>query len=123
MAAVVSGLMAKLGKRSLGCQQGQPGWHGADDGACQRQREEPSTPAVEAAALRRFQNLLGSSGELLKCAHDLAVGGVGGDEIGGSVSSTEGFLSLAPIFTQRIHPQSEVNTCWQQRIRSPHQAR
>jgi len=30
---------------------------------------------------------------------------------------------LAPIFTQRIHPQSEVNTCWQRRIRSPHQAR
>jgi len=31
--------------------------------------------------------------------------------------------TLTPIFTQRIHPQSEVNTCWQRRIRSPHQAR
>ena len=31
--------------------------------------------------------------------------------------------ALTPIFTQRIHPQSEVNTCWQRRIRSPHQTR
>ena len=123
MTAVVSGLMAKLESVLWGASRDNRGGTALAMAPAKGNEKNLRPRRWRRRRCGRFQNLLGSSGELLKCAHDLAVGGVGGDEIGGSVSSTEGFLSLAPIFTQRIHPQSEVNTCWQQRIRSPHQAR